>query len=70
MKIFSFFFLLFFLKSNLVFAYIDPGFMTVVWQTIVLVLASAAVASSFVWSKITSIFFFFRKKKDDKKNNK
>ena len=63
------------ITSNFIFlpnayAYIDPGILSVVWQTIILIFASVAVAASFAWSKITSILFFFRKKKVDKKNNK
>ena len=53
MKIFIFLILI----SKNAFAYIDPGIMTVVWQTAVLVLMSIGVTIKIFWYKIVSIFF-------------
>ena len=48
MKIFIFLILI----SKNAFAYIDPGIMTVVWQTAVLVLMSIGVTIKIFWYKI------------------
>ena len=51
-------------------AYIDPGIMTVIWQTVILAIASGAAAIKIFWSKIVEFFHSSKSRLIDKKNKK
>ena len=66
-----FFSILFVFISTPLYAYIDPGIMTIIWQSILLVFASIGAGIGIFYSKIKEFFLYFKKnKKIDKKDNK
>jgi len=57
--------------STPTYAYIDPGIMTIVWQSILLIFASIGAGIGIFYNKIKEFFLYFKKNKTiDKKNNK
>ena len=69
--IYIFIFSLMILFSKSAFAYIDPGIMTIVWQSVLLIFASIGAGIGIFYNKIKNFFSFFKRNKElDKKNNK